>query len=538
MGGMLRGALMATIAGLAALAMIAVPSVPSFGQGSSTDELVVAYYQEPDSLNYYASQVLGTSEMGVREGFTSVTDKMKYIPKMVQRVPEVSNGDVKIAGNKMVVTWRLRPDLQFSDGKPATSADAKFTWQAVNNPSFRVFSRAGWTSISSIDTPDPQTVIATFDEPYVAYNDLFRSLLPKHFLEGKDLNTYLPYNRFPLTTGPFAVRQWVAGQYITATANTHYRDAAKGLPKLKKITWRFVSDSTTRINMLKSGQAHVAWAIPFEDIEAMKATPGIKVIVYPVNAWMHFDFQMRRPMFQDVRLRQAVAYAIDKNSIVRNILGGHGTVAGPPITPLSWAYNPNAYRQYTFNPQRARELIAEAGYTAGPDGIVQKDGRPLAFNNCNRTGDITQDRVQQAIQSMLRSVGMNMEIRNYSPTVYTAIRFRGECDTLFHRWIVPPAPFLSNFYATQAIPPNGLNTVFYVNEQLTAIVNEAERTLDQRKARPLFWRAQEILAQDLPTIPIYYTMDAHASTSRLQGLLGNPTNDGAGWNIADWMLTK
>ncbi len=147
-------------------------------------------------------------------------------------------------------------------------------------------------------------------------------------------------------------------------------------------------------------------------------------------------------------------------------------------------------------------------------------------------------RVQQVIQSMLRNVGMNMEIRNYSPTVYTAIRFRGECDTLFHRWIVPPAPFLSNFYAIQAIPPNGLNTVFYINEQLTAIVNEAERTLDQRKARPLFWRAQEILAEDLPTIPIYYTVDAHASTARLQGLLGNPTNDGAGWNIADWMLTK
>jgi len=97
---------------------------------------------------------------------------------------------------------------------------------------------------------------------------------------------------------------------------------------------------------------------------------------------------------------------------------------------------------------------------------------------------------------------------------------------------------LSNFYTTQAIPPNGLNTVFYVNEQVSAIISEAERTLDRRKARALFWQAQEIIGQDVPTIPIYYTMDALATTTRLQGLVGNPTNEGAGWNIADWVLNR
>ena len=514
------------------------PDGPAAAAASDNTQIVIAYYQEPDTLNPYATHVLAAKEIDVVEGFQATTDKMEYIPREVQRVPTLSNAGVQMTAGKMTVTWRLKPGLKWSDGQPVTSADAAFTYKAMTDPSFRVDSRAGWPVIESVDTPDPLTVVVRFKAPYAGYRDLFRYLLPKHVLEGKDLNTYAAYNRSPVTTAPYMVQQWVPGQYLIAVANPYFRGAAQGLPRIKKVIWRFVPDANTRINMLRTGEAQVAWSLPFDQIKPLQAVPGLKVVVHPLNAWMHFDFNFKKPWFQDLRLRQAVIYAIDKTAIVRDVLGGLGKPAGSPITPLSWAHNPTAYSQYTFDPAKAKQLAAEAGWKPGGNGILQKDGKPFAFSNCLGTGDASQEKVQQVIQAELHSIGMEMEIHNYSPTVYGEIRFKGEaCDTLFHRWIVPATPVLSIFYAADAMPPNGLNEDFYANDRLTQLIKEAEATIDRPKAKALFWQAQEILGRELPTIPIYYMVAADGATAKLQGLVGNPTNDGDGWNLEEWTLS-
>ena len=131
---------------------------------------------------------------------------------------------------------------------------------------------------------------------------------------------------------------------------------------------------------------------------------------------------------------------------------------------------------------------------------------------------------------------MDMQIQNYSVTVYGGIRLKGECDTLFHRWKVAAPPNLSTFYSADNMPPMGLNQVFYNNPTVTKLLADAEGTIDQQKAKSLFWRAEEILADDLPTIPVYYLYGANAAISRLQGFIGNPTNAGDGWNNEQWYL--
>jgi peptide/nickel transport system substrate-binding protein len=518
--------------------MILLPGLPR-GAGNASaapaDTLTVAYPLEPDTLNPYATHIPAVGDMGLAEGFVTNDEKMRYIPLLAQRVPLLSNGGVRLVGQKMIVTWKLKPGLKWSDGQPVTSADALFTYKAMIDPEFRVDTRPGWNLIESVETPDPLTVVATFKTPFAAYVvNTFRFLMPKHVLEGKDLNTYAPYNRNPVLTGPYKVERWQPGQMLVEVANPYYRGAAQGAPHFKRIVWRFVQDANTRINMLKTGEAQVAWLVPFDQIKALQAAPNIKVVVYPLNAWMHFDFNLKRAMWQDVRVRQAVAYAIDKPGIVSNILGGLGTVAGPPMTPLSWGYDPHAYSQYTYDPAKAKQLLAAAGWTPGPNGILQKDGQPMTFENCNATGDATQDRVQQVIQAELRAVGMDMQIHNYSSTVYGQIRVTGQCDTLFHRWKIAAPPVLSIFYSADALPPNGLNEDFYVNKDVTDVINQAEQEIDTQKAKALFWKAQEMLGQDVPSIPIYYMVSATATSSRLVGLTGNPSNAGDGWNIGQW----
>jgi peptide/nickel transport system substrate-binding protein len=531
-----------TILAAASLALVAgmilLPGLPR-GAGDASaapaDTLTVAYPLEPDTLNPYATHIPAVGDMGLAEGFVTNDEKMRYIPLLVQRVPLLSNGGVRLVGQKMIVTWKLKPGLKWSDGQPVTSADALFTYKAMIDPEFRVDTRPGWNLIESVETPDPLTVVATFKAPFAAYVvNTFRFLMPKHVLEGKDLNTYAPYNRNPVLTGPYRVERWQPGQMLVEVANPYYRGAAQGVPYFKRIVWRFVQDANTRINMLKTGEAQVAWLVPFDQIKALQAAPNIKVVVYPLNAWMHFDFNLKRAMWQDVRVRQAVAYAIDKPGIVSNILGGLGTVAGPPMTPLSWGYDPHAYSQYTYDPAKAKQLLSAAGWTPGPNGILQKDGQPMTFENCNATGDATQDRVQQVIQAELRAVGMDMQIHNYSSTVYGQIRVTGQCDTLFHRWKIAAPPVLSIFYSADALPPNGLNEDFYVNKEVTDVINQAEQEIDTQKAKALFWKAQEMLGQDVPSIPIYYMVSATATSSRLVGLTGNPSNAGDGWNIDQW----
>ena len=176
-----------------AAGVIPIPEPPG-GSGAASaapaDTLTIAYPLEPDTLNPYATHIPAVGDMGLAEGFVTNDDKMRYIPLLAQQVPLLSNGGVRLVGQKMIVTWKLKPGLKWSDGQPVTSADAAFTYQAMIDPAFRVDTRPGWNLIESIETPDALTVVATFKTPYSAYVvNTFRFLMPKHVLEGKDLNT-------------------------------------------------------------------------------------------------------------------------------------------------------------------------------------------------------------------------------------------------------------------------------------------------------------------------------------------------------------
>ena len=173
---------------LTALIMMATVGPGAVG-APGVNQIVIAFDKEPDTLNPYATHVLAAKEIDVVEGFHVTNDKMEYIPREVQRVPTLSNAGLTLTAGKMTVTWRLKPGLKWSDGEPVTSADAEFTYKTMIDPSFRVDSRAGWPLIESVKTPDPQTVVVAFKDTYAGYKDLFRYLLPKHVLEGKDLNT-------------------------------------------------------------------------------------------------------------------------------------------------------------------------------------------------------------------------------------------------------------------------------------------------------------------------------------------------------------
>ena len=202
-------------------------SSPAGSTGSAArpaDRLVVGYDREPDTLNRFTTHILEDIETCVVEGLVTTDEKMTIVPLLAASIPTVENGGVVLRKDGgMDVTWKLRPNITWHDGTPHTSADVKFTVEAINSPAYNPESTDGFDRITSVDTPDSLTAVLHYKEVYAPYQLQFmRGTLPRHVLEGRDIDTANDYNRAPLGTGPYKVAEWRSGEYIRLEAVPNY----------------------------------------------------------------------------------------------------------------------------------------------------------------------------------------------------------------------------------------------------------------------------------------------------------------------------
>jgi peptide/nickel transport system substrate-binding protein len=514
----------------------AKPAAPSAGgEPVRGGVLTIGYDAEPDSLNAYTTRLFASTESGIHEGLIVTDDTMAYQPNQAESVPTLENGGVQL--NPMRVTYKLRPDLKWSDGQPLTSEDIRFTWQAIVNPDFKRGGfnfGEGYDLIEKVDTPDPRTAILTFKDNYAAYNGMFRALLPKHVLDGKDINTD-PFNLKPISNGPMRVKEWVSGQHSQMERNPSYRVSSR--PYLDGLIMKFLIDTNTRINQLRTGEVQYINQVPWDRMEEIATFPNVVLQSVVVNSWEHLDFNFRNPALQDVAVRQAIAMSIDKKSIAEKVLQGKVPVADNIVTPLSWAHNPNV-QKWEYNVQKARQTLEDAGWKEGTGGVREKGGQRLSFECSTYAGDALREQVQQVIQAQVREIGVELRVQNYPPNTFFQQVNDGKFDIKIHRWISSAEPAFSSFFASDRMPPRGLNNVFWDNAEISKVLNDADREIDQTKRKELLFKAQEILARELPTIALFYRPNVIATTSKLKNVRMNPTNDGDMWAVADWYLEQ
>ena len=201
----------------------------------------------------------------------------------------------------------------------------------------------------------------------------------------------------------------------------------------------------------------------------------------PGNAYEHVTLNERQfPPFADVRVRRALIHALDRELFTKTILDGLAPVAHGPIQPVSWAYTDRITR-YPFDPARARALLDEAGWTAGPNGIRQRDGRPLAFTLITQAGYAIRENVAQAIEQQLRDVGVDVRVELHDGTAISAIWFEGRFDAMLHWWQMPSDPELTTFFAADRTPPAGRNINYFKDDALTALLYASDRTVDREE---------------------------------------------------------
>jgi peptide/nickel transport system substrate-binding protein len=503
----------------------------------SNDLLIIGYDREPDTLNRFSTHILEDIQTCIVEGLTTTDEAMRVVPLLAQEVPTIENNGVKLrADGGMDVVWRLRPGIKWHDGQSFTSADVKFTVEAINSPNYNPESTDGFDRITSVDTPDPLTAVVHYKEIYAPYEIQFiRGTLPKHILEGRDIDRAQDYNRSPLGTGPYRVAEWKAGEYILLERVPHYW-RGDDLPRIKKLLFRFVANTNTRINQLKSGEVHVVALVPWDKYREISTMTTMVVHKTPGNAYEHVTLNERQfPPFADVRVRRALIQAIDRELYVKTILDGLAPVTHGAIQPVSWAYT-DQLTKYSFNPYKARTLLDAAGWTPGADGIREREGQRLAFTLITQAGFAIRENIAQAIQRQLRDVGVDVKVELHDGTAISALWFEGKFDAMLHWWQMPSDPELTTFFAADRTPPAGRNINYYRNDELTTLLYASDRTVDRAERTRLLQAAQRMLADDVPEIPLYSVTRLDAVPASLQHFKGNPTNTGIFWNVDEWEI--
>ncbi|MGH9141138.1 MAG: peptide ABC transporter substrate-binding protein, partial [Vicinamibacterales bacterium] len=495
------------------------------------------YDREPDTLNRFSTHILEDIQTCIVEGMTTTDERMQVVPLLASEVPTVDNGGVKMRGDGgMDVTWKLRPGITWHDGVPFTSADVQFTVDAINGPHYNPESTDGFDRISSVETPDPLTAIVHYKEIYAPYDIQFiRGALPRHVLEGRDIDRAQDYNRNPLGTGPYRVVEWKAGEHILLERVPHYWRGDE-YPKIRRLLFTFIANTNTRINQLKSGEVHVVPLVPWDKYRELAGLRSITVARTPGNAYEHVTLNEKRfPPFADVRVRRALIAALDRDQYVRTILDGLAPVANGPIQPVSWAYSDRVTR-YPFDPARARALLEEAGWTTGADGIRQRGGTRLAFTLITQAGYAIRENIAQAIERQLRDVGVDVKVELQDGTAISAIWFEGRFDAMLHWWQMPSDPELTTFFAADRTPPAGRNINYFRDAELTTLLYASDRTVDRATRKALLERAQAIIADQVPEIPLYTVTRLDAVPATLTHFKGNPTNTGIFWNVHEWEI--
>jgi len=524
-------------AAVASLVLAGCGSNHSGGNQPSNELLIVGYDREPDTLNRFSTHILEDIQSCVVEGLTTTDEKMNVIPLLAAAVPTLENhGVVLRRDGGMDVTWKLRPNIKWHDGVPFTSADVKFTVDAINGPNYNPESTDGFDRISSVDPPDPLTAVVHYKEIYAPYDIQFiRGALPKHVLEGRDVDRAQDYNRNPLGTGPYRLAEWQAGEFIMLERVPHYWRGDE-YPKIRRLLFRFVANTNTRINQLKAGEVHVVALMPWDKFREMRDVPSLVIHRTTGNAYEHVTLNQRQvPAFADVRVRRALILALDRELYARTILDGLAPVAHGAIQPVSWAYTDQVAR-YPFDPAKAKALLDEAGWQTGAKGIRERNGKPLAFTLITQAGFAIRETIAQAIERQWRDVGVDAKVELHDGTAISSLWFEGRFDAMLHWWQMPSDPELTTFFAADRTPPAGRNINFFRDDELTRLLYESDRTVDRAARTRLLQRAQMMLAEAVPEIPLYNVTRLDVVPASLQNFKGNPTNTGIFWNVHEWEI--
>lgn len=461
-----------------------------------------------------------------------------FDPQTLEPIPNIAE-KWTVSDDKKTYTFTLR-DVKWSDGTPMTTADYVYNFEQAFNPDNKFPYRSELERIESYKALDARTLQVTMKEALVTglqQADLLSRILPKHIWEKYDWNdpTKNPEMMAPTVgNGPFKLKEWRSQNLATFVANDTYW---KGRPNIDEFNYRFFGTTTLAYQALKSGEIDF-YAIQPQDVKDAKAQSSLNVLpYYTVTGGYNFmGFNLRRPWFQDVRVRQAIAYATDRKGIIESVAYGQGRPVYSTFTQSAWVYN-DKVEKYDYNPKKSEDLLKQAGYTLGGDKKLRKDGQTLKLSILFNTGNNVREGIATVMQQQLNELGIEAEVQPLEFQSYiqkiTSAPF--DYDLYVLGWTATVEPSLAKqIWEEKGIPQ--LNSGAYINKEVETLFDDGVKEFDREKRKAIYGKIQEILARDLPYVFLYEGQANFGHNKRMGGFV--PAKLAITHNIQEWYINK
>jgi peptide/nickel transport system substrate-binding protein len=457
--------------------------------------LVIAVMSSPTNLDSRVGADNVSSRMFdlVYSGLIKVTPNFDYAPDLATKW--------ETPDDKTIV-FHLNPNAKFHNGQPVKASDVKWTYESLMNPTFVTSKRSGYTTVDHIETPDQQTVIFKLKEANAGiFDNLTVGILPT----GADTNVY---KTRPIGCGPYKLVEHRPDERLEFEAFDQWHG---GAPKIKHITVRIIPDATTRILEMRRGTVNFEVnQIPFENVAEFEKNPDFTVVKSSGSVYQYLAFNMHDAALAKPLVRQAIACAIDRDRIIRDIQRGYAHPTETMLAEGHWARASNL-PSHPYDPVKAKQLLAQAGY---PNGLN------LVFKTST---DAEANSRAQVMQAMMKQAGFNVTIQSNEMSTFFADIGKGNFQmySLSRNGISDPDFYYVLFYSKNE-PPNGQNRGYYANPRIDQLLIDGHSTFDRAKRKPIYEEVQKIVATDLPYLSLYMQSNVAVMRKGIEGYVQYP----------------
>ncbi len=536
----------------------------------SNNELKIGITQEFENFNPLIQSMSATvymSNLSIRQ-FVILSPDAKWVTQLAKSIPSLENGGAKIVtenGQKnLVATWEIIPNAKWGDGKDMTCEDLQFSWQLGLNQNISISTRDGFENIKKIawENSNPKKCVVTYNKIKWSFYQEMPYLMPKHIEEavfkkygnksqGYDQNS--EYNKNPtnpgLYNGPYVVSELKLGSHVTFTANKYFYGKQ---PSIKKVIFKLIPNTGTLEANLRSGTIDMVSPIGFEFDQALAFEKRIKADNLPYNmnfkpgvTYEHIDLNLSVPVLQDLKVRQALVYAINREEITKALFEGKQRAAVHNIAPMDpwFTDDPKKITIYKYSKRDANRLLDEAGWKTGADGYRYKDGKKLSLQFMTTSGQKTRETVQTLLQSQWKSVGVEVIIKNEPARVFfgeTTRKRKFEGMALFAWTSAPEQSPRSNLHSSQ-IPTeknswSGQNQPGWSNKKVDEALDKLDLEFNSAKRKELAGQILKEYTAEVPVIPLYYRSEISVTPKNMQGYrlsghLYHDSNEIEAWNL-------
>jgi peptide/nickel transport system substrate-binding protein len=463
------------------------------------------------------------------DGLLGISAKGDNLPMLAQSLPTISS-------DQLTFTYKLRPNLKWSDGQPITADDVVFTYNLVFSPDTKDFVsryRANLSGyVQSVTAKDPQTVVFQFSKVLANFQDTHSryGILPKHVLGDvtpKALNTHNFFSGPTVASGVFKFNRWDKGQQVVLDRNPNYW---AGQSNLDQYIFKVVSDAVVLAQQLKTGELDVGQpdASQFDDL---KSQTSLSAFSHINPGFVYYQHNLGSgtkgsQLFGDKNVRKALFMALDRTAMAQAAYFGQAVPADSPEAPTTWAYNTAMNPKYKFDKASAESMLDAAGWAKGSDGTRAKNGQKLAFELNTNSGNKVRQSLITIMQQQWHDIGVEATPRAIAfQTLVTQIRATHTFDMILIGIAFGDTdPDQTTLWTSSGIGSGGLNGMQYKNDQIDSLMAQALQSTDRNKRKPYYLQMQDIIMDDLPAPILFYPNYLWGVVNRVKNFNVGPYN--------------